>query len=476
MRKCNNISMSDSVNQQYQKMTETPVPRLVVSLGIPTTISMLVTNIYNMADTFFVGTLGTSASGAIGIVFGFMSIIQAFGFMYGQGAGSIISRKLGQKDEKEASVYASIGFFLSLSTGVLLSIIGFFCMNPLLRLLGSTETILPYARSYVFYIMLSSPLMMSSFTMNNILRYEGRASLAMVGLVAGAVLNIAGDPVFMFVFHMGIAGAGLSTALSQCVSFTILLSAFLRGKTQSRLSLRYFRIDRKTWDIVSVGFPSMIRQGLASLSTMVLNHCAAVYGDAAIAAMSIVSRVNFFMFAVGLGMGQGFQPVAGYNYGAQKFSRVRKAFRFTLVLSEGMLAVMALLGFLLSPVVVGWFRNDPEVVAVGSVALRYQCFALLFQPLAVMSNMTFQITGQRMLASATAMLRSGLYFIPVVIVLSLTTGVWGIETAQAIADIMTFFTVLPLIVRFFRRLPQDNSLAPVHTGIHLESHPDLLNK
>jgi len=278
------------------------------------------------------------------------------------------------------------------------------------------------------------------------------------------------------VFHMGIAGAGLSTALSQCVSFTILLSAFLRGKTQSRLSLRYFRIDRKTWDIVSVGFPSMIRQGLASLSTMVLNHCAAVYGDAAIAAMSIVSRVNFFMFAVGLGMGQGFQPVAGYNYGAQKFSRVRKAFRFTLVLSEGMLAVMALLGFLLSPVVVGWFRNDPEVVAVGSVALRYQCFALLFQPLAVMSNMTFQITGQRMLASATAMLRSGLYFIPVVIVLSLTTGVWGIETAQAIADIMTFFTVLPLIVRFFRRLPQDNSLAPVHTGIHLESHPDLLNK
>ncbi len=467
--------MSDAANQQYRKMTETPIPRLVVTLGIPTTISMLVTNIYNMADTFFVGILGTSASGAIGIVFGFMSIIQAFGFMYGQGSGSIISRKLGQQNEKEASIYASTGFFLSLSTGALLAVIGFLCMDPLLRLLGSTETILPYARTYVFYIMLSSPLMMSSFTLNNVLRYEGKASLAMIGLVAGSLLNIAGDPVFMFAFHMGIAGAGLSTALSQCVSFSILLSAFLRGRTQSRLAIRNFRFG-KVWDIVSTGFPSMIRQGLASLSTMVLNHCAAVYGDAAIAAMSIVSRINFFMFAVGLGMGQGFQPVAGYNYGAQRFSRVRSAFRFTLVLSEGMLGVTAAIGFLLSPVVVGWFRNDPAVIAVGSVALRYQCVALLFQPLSVMSNMTFQITGQRALASFTAMLRSGLYFIPVVVVLSLLTGVWGIETAQAIADVLAFLTVLPLIVRFFRKLPQSDAPAPAGPNPLIERHAGLLNK
>ena len=447
--------MSDSLDLQYQKMTETPVPRLVIALGIPTTISMLVTNLYNMADTFFVGTLGTSASGAIGIVYAFMSIIQAFGFMYGQGAGSILSRKLGQKNVKEASAYASIGFFLSLFTGAILTVAGFLCMDPLLRLLGSTATILPYARSYVFYILLSSPLMMSSFTMNTLLRYEGKASLAMVGLVAGAVLNVAGDPVFMFVFHMGVAGAGLSTALSQCVSFGILLSAYLRGKTQTHFSLRYFRLGREAGDIVSIGFPSLIRQGLASLSTMVLNHCAAVYGDAAIAAMSIVSRINFFMFAIGLGMGQGFQPVAGYNFGAQKYSRVRKAFRFTLALSEGMLAVVAVAGFVISNVVVGWFRNDPAVIAIGSVALRYQCVALLFQPLPVMGNMTFQITGQRGLASITAMLRSGLYFIPIVIVLSLTTGVWGIEVSQAIADVMTFFTMLPLILRFFRDLPQD---------------------
>lgn len=457
-------------------MTETPIPRLIVSLGIPTTISMLVTTLYNMADTFFVGILGTSASGAIGVVFGLMSIIQAFGFMYGQGSGSIISRRLGQQSTKEASVYASTGFFLSLMTGAVLALIGFFCMNPLLRLLGSTETILPYARTYVTYIMLASPLMMASLTINNILRYEGKATLSMIGLVSGGVLNIIGDPILMFGFHMGIAGAGLSTALSQCISFSILLSAFLRGKTQSRLALRYFQFGKPVWEIVSTGFPSLIRQGLTSLSTMVLNHCAAAYGDAAIAAMSIVSRINFFMFAAGLGIGQGFQPVAGYNYGALNYSRVRKAFRFTLALSEGVLGFMAVIGLLLSPIVIGWFRNDPDVIAIGSVAFRYQCIALLFQPLSVMSNMTFQITGQRALASFTAILRSGLFFIPVIIVLSSFAGIWGIQTAQAIADVLSFFTVLPLIIRFFQRLPQGDASNPARSDMLFHSQIGSLNK
>lgn len=453
------------MNQQYRRMTETPIPRLVVSLGIPTTISMLVTNVYNMSDTFFVGTLGTSSSGAIGIVFGYMSIIQAFGFLFGQGAGSIISRRLGQQNAQDSSIYASTGFFLSLFSGFVLLSVGLLCMNPLLRLLGSTETILPYARSYVVYIMFASPMMMSSLTLNNILRYEGKASLAMVGLVSGAILNIIGDPIFMFVFHMGIAGAGLSTALSQIASFLILLTTFLRGKTQSRLSVHFVRFDRKIWDIVSIGFPSLIRQGLVTFSTMVLNNCAALYGDAAIAAMSIVARLNFFMFAIGLGMGQGFQPVAGYNYGARLYSRVRKAFRFTLFFTETVLGILATLGIIISSVVVGWFRNDPDVIAIGAVALRLQCITLFLQPLIVMSNMTFQITRQRTLATVTAVLRSGLYFIPLVIFLTPTIGIIGIESAQAIADVATFLTVLPLIITFFKKMPNcdaTSQLAQMH--------------
>ncbi len=445
--------MAFDSDQQYLKMTEAPIPRLVVSLGIPTTISMLVTTIYTLVDTFFVGHLGTSASGAIGIVLGFMAILQAFAFMYGHGAGSIISRHLGQKNSEEASIYASTGFFMSLLTGSCLGATGLAFIYPLLRLLGSTDTILPYAHDYVFYIMFAAPFMMSSLTMSNLLRYEGKASFAMIGLVSGAVLNIIGDPLLIYVFHMGIAGAGLSTAVSQCVSFVILLSLFLRGKTQSRLAIKYFQFKNKIWEIISTGFPSLIRQGLTSISSMALNHCAAIYGDAAVAAMSIVARINFFMYAIGLGLGQGYQPVAGYNFGAQNYARVRKAFQFTLMLSEIILGMIAVFVFCFSPSIVGWFRNDPEVIAIGSVALRCQCSVLLLQPLLLLSNVTFQTAGRRALASFTAILRSGIYFIPTVVVLALSTGILGIQVAQAITDVFAFFTVLPLIMRFFKKLP-----------------------
>lgn len=451
------MEISESKDKQYIKMTETPIPNLVISLGIPTTISMLVTNIYNMADTFFVGHLGTSASGAIGIVFGFMAILQAFGFMFGQGAGSIISRKLGKKETEVASAYATIGLFLAFITGVIIVAISMIYINPLLILLGSTKTILPYAKSYVFYIMLAAPLVMSSFVLNNILRFEGKALLAMIGLVTGALLNIICDPIFIYVLDMGIAGAGIATALSQSVSFLILLSMFLREKTQSKLSYKYLRFDvKKIWDIVSTGFPSMVRQGLSSISTMVLNHCASMYGDVAVAAMSIVSRINFFIFAIGLGVGQGYQPVCGFNYGARKFARVRKAFKFTLILAEIMLGIMVIIGLILSPVLIGCFRDDPNVIEIGTVALRYQCIALLFQPLIVMSNMTFQSTGKRALASFTATLRSGIYFIPLIFILNCTLKILGIEIAQAIADMLSFLTVLPLTFKFFRDMPKEN--------------------
>lgn len=441
---------------QYQKMTASPIPKLVVSLGIPTTISMLVTNFYNMVDTFFVGKLGTSASGAIGIVFGFMSILQAFGFMLGQGAGSIIARKLGQKEDESASEYASISFFLSLICGALVGALSLLCLNPLLRLLGSTETILPYARTYVTFIILAGPFMVAGFAMNNILRFQGKASLAMIGLVSGAVLNIIGDPIFMFGCHMGIAGAGLSTALSQLVSFSILLSIFLRGHSQAKISIHKFSFNgEKIWNILSTGFPSMVRQGLASISTMLLNQAAGVYGDAAVAAMSIVSRINFFIFAVGLGMGQGYQPVCGYNYGAGKYSRVRKAFRFTLCFAECLLGTFALISFFAAPQLVGLFQKDPQVVEIGKKALRYQCMALFLQPLIVMSNMTFQSGGMRMRATFSAMLRNGLYFIPILLISSRVYGLAGVQSAQAVADVCSFATILPLIIYAMKHLPQD---------------------
>ncbi len=221
---------------QYRKMTGTPVHRLILQLSAPSIISMLITNIYNLVDTAFVGQLGNSASGAVGIVFGFMSIIQAFAFMFGQGAGSAISRALGGRDTERASVYASSGFAGSFVCGAVITGIGFAVLGPMVMALGSTETIAPFARTYITYILIAAPFMSSSLTMNNILRYEGRAALGMIGLMTGAILNMIGDPIFMFGMGMGIAGAGLSTALSQIISFGILLSMFLTGRSQSRLS------------------------------------------------------------------------------------------------------------------------------------------------------------------------------------------------------------------------------------------------
>ena len=441
---------------QYDKMTKQPVGSLVITLGIPTTISMLVTNIYNMVDTMFVGKLGTSASGAVGIVFGFMSILQAFGFLFGQGAGSIISRRLGNKDEDSASVVASTAFFSSMFMGLLIGILGTVFNTKMVYLLGSTDTILPYAKTYSLFIMAAAPFMTSTFTMNNILRFEGKASLSMVGLMTGAILNMVGDPILMFGLDMGIAGAGLSTAISQFVSFCVLLSMFLSGKTQSKLSVR--KITREfnvLFDIVATGFPSLVRQGLQAVSTMILNQQARIYGDAAVAAMSIVSRISFFIFAVGLGIGQGFQPVCGFNYGARKFSRVKEAFSFTLVAGEVLLGMFAVAGLLFSNQAIAVFRDDAEVIAFGTPALRYQCMALFLNPLIVLSNMTLQSTGQRAWATFLSMMRSGLYLIPMIYILTYTMGARGIQLAQPLSDVLSFATALPVIVNFIRKLPED---------------------
>lgn len=437
-------------------MTETSVSKLIIKLGIPTTISMLVTNIYNMADTYFVGTLGTSASGAVGVVFGLMAIIQALGFTLGHGAGSIISRKLGAKENEDANLVASASFFTSLIVGSLVTILGLVFINPLLILLGSTDTILPFAKDYALWILLASPITMASFVLNNILRYEGKAALAMIGLTTGGILNIFGDYILIKFFDLGIAGAGISTAASQFISFFILLSMFLLKKTQSHLSIRGFiKGIPYLKQIIPTGFPSLMRQGLSSISTMILNNAAGLYGDAAVSAMTIVNKICFFIFAVGLGIGQGYQPVCSFNYGAKKYSRVKKGFFFTLFTGEALLSILAVVGLILSDGLVGIFRDDPAVIEIGSFALKAQLFALFFQPLSICVNMTFQSIGKNKSATFLSALRSGLVFIPTLLILSSVIGLTGIQISQTITDAVTFFITLPFAIVFFKNLPKD---------------------
>lgn len=337
---------SENAAKEYEKMTGTPVPKLITTLALPTIISMLVTNIYNTADTYFVSRLGTSASGAVGIVFALMALYQAVGFMCGHGSGSYISRLLGMKDDGRAVTYGASAFWMSFLLGTAISVVCFLSMNPLLRLLGSTETILPYARQYAFWIFLSGPFLTTSCTVNNHLRYEGKAFYAMIGLTAGGILNIIGDPILMFGCGLGVSGAGLSTCISQVVSFLILLHMVTSGKTVVRyrpsLIAQTFQIY---WNIAKMGSPSLSRQLLSALSTVFLNREAMVYGDAAIAAMSIVGRVTFLVGAVAIGIGQGMQPVASFNYGAKKYDRVRASWLFTEVVGTVFLTILGVLTF-----------------------------------------------------------------------------------------------------------------------------------
>lgn len=442
-------------------MTATPVRRLVLTLAVPSIVSMLVNNIYNLVDTAFVGRLGTSASGAVGIVFGFMSIIQAFGFMFGQGSGSILSRALGDQDRVKASLHASAGFFGAILFGLFISVIGFLFLDEIVMLLGSTQTIAPHAKTYISYILIASPFMCSSLVLNNILRYEGKAVLGMIGLMTGAVLNMAGDPILMFGLGMGIAGAGLSTAVSQLISWGILLYMFLSGRTSARLrfSLASHAGASVYGNIMATGMPSLLRQGLHSLNTVLLNTACAPYGDAAVAGMSIVSRIMFFAFSAALGVGQGFQPVAAFNYGARRYSRVREGYRFTLLAAETIIAVgcAAILAFAGDLVCV--FRDDPAVIAVGTRALRLLAAAYLFLPVCMVTEMLHQSTGHRAGASFLSALRSGLLSIPALLILSRVRGLSGIQEAQPAAMMLSIPFAVLFAVLFFKKLPKEDAIA-----------------
>ena len=447
------MSAEDRTAQQFRKMTETPIPKLILSLAAPTILSMLITSIYNLADTFFVGQISTSASGAVGVVSSLMAIIQALGFMLGHGAGSIISRSLGSQNTKAATRFASTSFFTALTFGLILAAVGLTTLPHFMMLLGSTETILPHACAYARPILIAAPLMMSSLVMNNILRYEGKASFAMIGLVTGGVLNMVLDPVFIFGFGLGTAGAGIATALSQSISFCILLSMFLRGKTVSQFQLSAVtRSPAEFGTILMTGLPSFGRQGLNSIGGMLLNIAARSYGDAAVAGMSIVSRIFMFIISVAIGTGQGFQPVAGFNYGARKYHRVEKACVFTMCASFCFLSVIIAACWFNAEALIKLFRDDPEVTAIALPAFRYQCFACFLQPVIVAGNMLFQSIGKSGRATFLACCRQGVFFIPLILTLPRMFGLLGIEICQPIADVLTFVVTVPFLFPFLHQL------------------------
>lgn len=437
-----------SQDEKYRMMTEAPIPGLIGRLAVPTIISMLITSFYNMADTFFVGRIGTSATAAVGVAFPLMAVIQALGFFCGHGSGNSISRRLGSKDADAAGQLAATGFFLALFLGFAVMALGLIFLKPLCIVLGSTKTILPYTEQYLGIILIGAPYMTAQLVLNNQIRFQGNAFYSMVGITIGAVLNIALDPLFIFVFHMGISGAAIATILSQFVSFILLLAGIrISGCIPIRFRNVRFRKERLR-EILGGGLPSLFRQGLGSVATMTLNIAANPYGDAAIAAMSIVSRITMFASSALIGFGQGFQPVCGFNYGAKKYGRVREAFWFCVKVSTVVLFVLAVTGALLSGHLVGIFRNDSEVIRIGTTALRFQCLTFILNGWIIMNNMMMQTMGKTGYASVLASARQGLFFIPALLILPPLFGLFGIQMAQAVADACTFAitTVLYRIV------------------------------
>ena len=440
-----------TAQEKFLEMTTAPVERLIARLAVPTIISMLITTIYNMADTFFIGMISTAASGAVGVAFSVMAIIQALGFFFGQGAGASISQALGSQDTKRANELAATGFFSALICGAAVGVLGLVFMEPLVYFLGATDTIYPHCTAYLRLILIGAPWMCASFVLNNLLRFEGNAFRAMVGLTAGGVLNMLLDPLFIFVFDMEIAGAALATIVSQAVSFGILL---FQIRKYSAISIRFrdFRPGVRMYSAITrAGLPSLLRQGIASVGTICLNTAARPFGDAAISAMAIIGRITMFSNSAMLGFGQGFQPVCGFNYGAKRYDRVKKGYFFLIKTSVIGLLIFAAVEFGFAEQFVGIFRDDPAVIAIGAKALRFQCITLVFNSFIISSNMLLQTTGQVVPASVLGVARQA-FLIPCLGLFTGLFGLTGLQMSQPVADTLTFVIAIPMAVKFLRRL------------------------
>ena len=453
------MQADEKQSRKLLTMTTQPVEKLILRLAVPTLISMMISSIYNMADTFFVGQISsggaeaTSATAAVGVAFPLMSVIQAFGFMFGHGSGNFISRALGRQDTSEAEKMAATGFFMALLAGIVLGALGLCFLQPLVHVLGSTDTILPYATAYIRLILIGCPWMTASLVLNNQLRFQGNALFAMIGIGSGGIINMLLDPLFIFALDMGVSGAALATIISQLLSFILLLVGVMRS---DNLKIRWKNFTPRLHYLAEMlrgGAPSLVRQGIGSVAATVLNNAAAAFGDPAIAAMSIVSRVMMFANSLVVGFGQGFQPVCGFNYGAKKYDRVRRGFFFCVKYSTMFLTCAAILGLIFAPSVIALFRaDDPAVIRIGALALRLQCLTLPTFGFVMIANMMMQTTAQTLRASIVAMGRQGLFFLPLITVLPMAMGLLGIQLVQPIADFCTFILALILQTDLLKKI------------------------
>ncbi len=441
---------------KFTMLTTMPVPKLIIKLAIPTIISMLVTGLYNVADTFFVGKISKNDTAAVGLVFTVMALIQAVGFFCGQGSGTFLSRMLGAGEKKKAEEMAATGFVVAAILGIIIAIVGNRFAEPISYFLGADEESIDQTVHYLRIILIGSPFMTCQFVINNQLRFQGSAIYAMVGLFCGAVVNVGLDPLLMFGFHMGISGAAVATISAQFISFLVLLIGTTKGSNlrlhpkNIRFNLLYLK------EIVNGGSASFLRQGLAAVATLLLNKVAGDLGDnTAIAAMTVVTKIIMMVGCAMIGFGQGFQPVCSFNYGAGLKSRVREGFWFCVKYGTIFLTVGATVLIVLANPIVMFMIDDSDVASIAIPALRWQALCLPFLAFSSMANMLLQSTGKGVKASIASSCRSGLCFIPLLYLLTYFMGIKGLEMTQACADFLAFIIAIPLAASELKEMKEN---------------------
>lgn len=445
--------MIQSNTSRHARMTQISIPALVLSLAAPSAITMIVIALYTLADAYFVSSLGTAAGAAVGVVFAVHVLLQAVGYTLGMGGGSLLSRALGRKDEKQASEYATVALLFGAACGILITVLSLLFRHRLLLLLGATESIYQFALDYAIPLFWSALPTCLSFVLGQLLRAEGKAVYSMVGQGAGCLANILLDPLLIRNVGLGIAGASIATLISQCLSCLLLFSAYWNGKTRIRL-LSGFRpsILSRIGTIVVTGLPSLLRQGLSGMATILLNHAAALHGDAAVTALSIVNRLFLFVFSICLGFGQGMMPVVGYNVGSGNAERAKRAYWFALWGSTVSMALISIPLLIWAPKWIGFFRADPDVIAIGARALRLQALVLFSHGLVTCTILFLQAMGRALPATTLAAARQGIFFLPLILALPRRFSLQGLILTQPLADAATLLFALPFAFFAFRNV------------------------
>ncbi|MFP4199610.1 MAG: MATE family efflux transporter [Halanaerobium sp.] len=442
-------------DEKTRKLAEMPIPKLLTEMSIPAIIGMLVTAVYNIADTIFVGRIGTEAIGAVTIAFPLFMIISAIGLAFGIGSASFISRLLGEDNKKMANQVSTTSIITTFIIGILFAAGGLYYLKPILRLFGATDAIMPYAVNYTAIIIIGSIFTMSNMNMNNMVRAEGSAKMSMVALSTGAVLNIILDPILIFTFKMGVAGASTATVIAQAVSSIMLIAFYKSDRSVLDFKIREFKPSLSIYsEIMKIGIPTLIRQILSSVAMTLLNNMAAVYGSAAVASIGIINRVFAFGFFIIAGFTQGFQPVAGFNFGARKIVRLKDSIKITIKRTTIFGAALFVIFYFYNEQVISFFSRDPEVIKIAASGLKYYALILPMLGFGITINTLFQALGHGIPATILSLSRQGFFFIPAIFLLSNNFGLSGIFMAQPAADGLTFILTVVLFIYIYREIKE----------------------